>query len=80
MAELEGMAAEEPEPPPVDAEAAASARLAEIAELEAKLAARKMQKETSEAHRQAVHAMPDRAQGHASGPPRRRRRPDCWRG
>lgn len=57
MAELEGMAAEEPEPPPVDAEAAASARLAEIAELEAKLAARKMQKETSEAHRQAVHAM-----------------------
>ena len=46
MAELEGMMAEDAEPPPpVDAEAAEAARLAEIAELEAKLAARKMQKE-----------------------------------
>ena len=45
-------------PQAVDAEAAASARLAEIADLEAKLAARRMQKDTSEAHRQAVHAMP----------------------
>ena len=59
LAELEGMMANEPEPPPVDAEAAASARLAEIAYLETKLAARKMQEETSEALRQAVHAMPD---------------------
>ena len=81
LAELEGMAAEEPEPPPVDAEAAASARLAEIAELEAKLAARKMQKETR-ARRTGRRCTPcpTRPRPAASGPPRRRRRPDCWRG
>ena len=59
MAELEGMVAEEADPPPpVDAEAAASARLAEIADLEAKLAARKLQKETTTLHSAAVAAMP----------------------
>jgi DNA polymerase III gamma/tau subunit len=59
LAELESMAANDVGPPPVDAEAAASARLFEIAELEAKLAARKLQRDTSDAHRQALHAMPD---------------------
>jgi DNA polymerase III gamma/tau subunit len=59
LAELEGMMANDVGPPPLGAEAAASARLSEIADLEAKLAARKMQKDASEAHRQAVHAMPD---------------------
>ena len=59
MAELEGMVAEETEPPPpVDAQAAERARLAEIAELEAKLAARKAQKETTAMHSAAVAAMP----------------------
>ena len=59
LAELEGMVAEDTgPPPPVDAEAAESARLAEIAELEAKLAQRKMQKDTTALHAAAVDAMP----------------------
>ena len=60
MAELDGLvAAEDAEPPPpVDAEAAASARLAEIADLEAQLALRRAAKDRSELHRAAVGAMP----------------------
>lgn len=59
MAELEGMVAEHAEPPPpVDAAAAERARLTEIADLEAKLAERKAARETTEAHRAAVAAMP----------------------
>ncbi|MGZ0213617.1 MAG: Snf7 family protein [Actinomycetales bacterium] len=59
LAELEGMAAEDAEPPPpADAAATERARLAEIAELEAKLAERKASREQSETHRAAVAAMP----------------------
>ena len=60
LAELEGMVESEPAepPPPVDAEAAASARLAEIADLEAQLAMRRAVKDRSELRRAAVEAMP----------------------
>lgn len=59
MAELEGLMVEDAEPPPpVDAQATERARLAEIADLEAKLAARKADREHNEAVRTAVQAMP----------------------
>ena len=59
LAELHGMVAEGVgPPPPLDAVAAERARLAEIADLEARLADRKADRETTEEHRSAVAAMP----------------------
>ena len=67
MAELEGMMAEDAEPPPpADAQATERARLAEIADLEAKLAARKADREHNEAVRAAVESMPSAPTGRAA--------------
>lgn len=62
--ELESMVAEASGAPPADTEAVASTRLAEIADLEAKLALRQAQNERSSTHRVAVELMPAAPVGH----------------
>ncbi|MGZ0213645.1 MAG: Snf7 family protein [Actinomycetales bacterium] len=67
MAELEGMMAEDAQPPPpTDAQATERARLVEIADLEAKLAARKADREHNEEVREAVKSMPSAPTGRAA--------------